>query len=367
LSRKILEPIFAAFIKVSEKFTTHNDLKTNSINLLSKSSLKKNPLKRFGAIHTLPSVTDTSKHHRRQTKASPLKTLLSGMTGKAALLEEKARLEAFLTAFPGDYCGWSPDGSVIYSAGFCALLGLERIGSIHDIQNSLNVSDAAALEGVFNTLKETGRAFTLTVLTNDGTKALKISGTRGNSLDAKDHFITLWAEDVSESHFAQTAQDTQMSTLSAAHNTLDCVLKVIPWPIWKRDNKGALIWCNARYADFVGQDIEGVIREQKELPLASSKKKSEEGQPISGSELAAKARTENAPQISKAHIVYNGKRLLMRLTEMPHHDAQTGFTGSIGMAEDISELEELESAIKRFQATQEELLEQLRTAIGVFD
>ncbi len=55
-------------------------------------------------------------------KPSLFSSLLAPLTGSDQLVLEKERLEAFLNAFPGEYCGFHEDGSVAYSDGFCALL-----------------------------------------------------------------------------------------------------------------------------------------------------------------------------------------------------------------------------------------------------
>ena len=66
------------------------------------------------------------------------------LTGADRLRLEKSRLEAFLDAMPGQYCGFAQDGAVIYSTGFCRLLGLDTVKHLEDIQSKLATSDAAA-------------------------------------------------------------------------------------------------------------------------------------------------------------------------------------------------------------------------------
>ena len=80
-----------------------------------------------------------------KTKRSFLQNLLDKVSGEAKSSQEQARLEAFLAAFPGEYCGFSSQGVVAYSQGFCDTLGLETIKTIGDIQSVLPPGDAAAL------------------------------------------------------------------------------------------------------------------------------------------------------------------------------------------------------------------------------
>ena len=70
-------------------------------------------------------------------KPSLFSSLLSPLTGADRLALEKARLEAFLNAYPGEYCGFHEDGTVAYSDGFRALFGLQKIENVEDIQSAL--------------------------------------------------------------------------------------------------------------------------------------------------------------------------------------------------------------------------------------
>ncbi|MFP4314004.1 MAG: PAS-domain containing protein [Alphaproteobacteria bacterium] len=292
-------------------------------------------------------------------------SFLGIFSGKTRLEAEKARLEAFLSAFPGEYCGWSRDGSVAYSQGFCDILGLEKINSIADIQNKLSIGDAAALEGVFNRLKENGLAFQITVRNMSETKTFRISGSQGSAYDNSDYFHILWIEDITE----QTSETQRLKKEHAKDSEwiarLETSLNSFPWPLWKRDENQALIWCNQAYADLTGEiDPEHTIRAQKEIsPASRKKKKGEDKQLPAGTELAKKALQDNAPQQTKIHVIHEGKRLLMRIFENPV-PAQNM---TVGFAEDITEQENIEDDLKRYQATNEELLEQLRTAIAIFD
>ncbi|MEK7802178.1 MAG: hypothetical protein AAB276_06970, partial [Pseudomonadota bacterium] len=64
-------------------------------------------------------------------------SLFTRLFGNPQLQVEKDRLEAFLAAFPGEYCGFNPDGSLAFSQGFLSLLGISKLSSITDIQHAL--------------------------------------------------------------------------------------------------------------------------------------------------------------------------------------------------------------------------------------
>ncbi|MCD8526210.1 MAG: PAS-domain containing protein [Alphaproteobacteria bacterium] len=81
-----------------------------------------------------------------------------------------------------------------------------------------------------------------------------------------------------------------------------------------------------------------------------------------GPDLAYAALDKKTAQTSEAHVIVNGKRRLMRIHEIPQENNTT-----LGLAEDVTERENWKNDLKRYQATTHELLEQLRTAIGIYN
>jgi hypothetical protein len=90
-----------------------------------------------------------------------MSAFFSRLFGNAEARAEKRRLEAFFSALPLEYCGWNASGALLFRAGFTKLLGIDRLNSIHDIENALKPSDAAALEGCFLALTRTAEPFQL--------------------------------------------------------------------------------------------------------------------------------------------------------------------------------------------------------------
>ena len=125
---------------------------------------------------------------------------------------DKARLEAFLDAVPGEYCGFAPDGTVIYSDGLCRLLGVASVRTLSDLQAALNPADAAILEGLFQTLQEQGHDFTLNMRGSDSAKIYRVAGRRGRDRSELTRFAILWIEDA-------TNVQQAMDRAQAAHDT----------------------------------------------------------------------------------------------------------------------------------------------------
>lgn len=287
-----------------------------------------------------------------------------GLFGRLSLLggrqrDDRARLEAFLAAIPGEYCGFAADGTLAYSEGFCAALGLSAPSGITAIQNALAPSDAAALESLFTRLTAQGTAFTLTAHTADHERTLRLTGRRGHSQTA--HVDIIWLEDIT----AQTREHEQIqSRLAAAHaerDRLQGALDHLPVPLWLRDQRTALHWCNRAYAQILGSTAAAAIAEQRELPFKPAKKGG--GTKLPGQMLAQDSLDHNAAATATAHIVAGGQRRLMAVTEVPLPAA----AGTLGIAQDITREETLEAEQKRNASANKELLEQLGSAIAIFD
>ncbi len=287
---------------------------------------------------------------------------LSALSGKEALRVEKARLEAFLSAVPGEYCGWAMDGSMVYSRGFCAALGLDMIDSMIDIENMLSPEDGAALEGLFNRLKSDALPFTINVQDRSETKTFKLSGTRGVDLSGADNFYILWLEDITELKSANDIFEEEHSCLRNDIENLQETLDALPYPVWIRDENQQITWCNVAYAKAIDTPPSEIIAQQKEIISSSRKRKPSEKGMLFGAGLARAALDKSCIQVVKAHEVLGGKRILLKISEIPLKLKNM----SVGMAEDITQEECILDEVKNNAAANRALLEQLRSAIAIY-
>ena len=301
-------------------------------------------------------------------KPGLLEQLLTKLNiGNAA--SEKTRLEAFLAAFPGEYCGWTSDKTVAYSPGFCELLDIQQIETLTDIQSKLSPSDAAALESLFERLEQNAIAFTTHAKNHDGKKIFKIAGSQGRDTSGKERYNILWLEDVTESQSAREAYEHEAELKAEQLRQIDTAFQALPRPRWMRDKNGDLVWVNEAYSDALGLTINTILNEQKELPVSIKKTKNEKSKKtpkeksLLGRELAAEVLKTGEAQRRDAHISIGGKRLLMSITEIPLPDLDM----TLGVAEDITREEELETELKRYKSSNIELLEQLRAAIAIYN
>ena len=288
-------------------------------------------------------------------KSGLLSSVLGPFTGADVLRTEKARLEAFLDAVPGEYCGFAKDGSVIYSEGFCTVLGLQKIASIHDIQEALDTADAAALEGQFLALQEGEKTFSLNAASCDKIKTFRISGSQGQALDGGDQFDIIWIEDITKERSAFTALKNTCEHAEREVSKFQTALDTPPVPLTLRGESGEILWCNQAHGKLLGLTPAGVIAQQKEISLRAKDK-------TGPKDLAKSALTKGQPEQMEAHVIVEGTRHHVQMMEIP----LPAFRMTLGMTQDITREEELEQELSRYVAANKKLLEQLGTAIGIF-
>jgi signal transduction histidine kinase len=290
-------------------------------------------------------------------KKSVFAAILDPLTGTDLLRREKARLEAFLSAVPGEYCGFAADGSVAYSEGFKNLLRLPQIANIHDIQGALSTSDAAVLEGRFFAMKEPdGKPFQITVTSADGAQIFRLSGSKGAALDGADAFDILWIEDVTD---AQKTLKTLQQNLDAAEResrVRQATLDTLPLPLWQRGADGSLQWCNRAYAGLMNITPAEAVARQQDVPCTPRDKS------IDHLALSRQALETRETRTAGFHVIVNGKRLLLQKKETP----LPGMNATIGLSLDLTDQESAQAELLRSQSANKQLLEQLRTAIAFF-
>ena len=284
--------------------------------------------------------------------------LLIPARGRARrLAQENARLLSFLKAVPVEYCGWGASNALAVSPGFCRMLGIEKVSSIEDVQVAITAGDAAALESLFSRLQQRGDPFEIGVSTVVGGRTLKIFGKRGEGAGDTPPFSVLWVHDITDFARAAITSMEAVTAVERRENELRNILNALPVPLWTRSDRLDLTWCNRAYARLIDDTAAAVVAEQKGLPAASALKGD-----ISQRTLAQQALTKDSPQSSRFHCVFGGSRHLLEVTEVP---LQQG--GAVGVAVDITREEEAELAYKRLVVSHQEAMEQLRTAIAMFD
>ncbi len=292
-------------------------------------------------------------------RQNPLRHFLGSLTGADSLQVEKNRLEAFLAAFPGEYCGFANDGSVIYSQGFLSLLSLSKIESITDIQKALSPSDSPILEGVYNDLKVASRPFSIDVQTENNKHTLRITGKTGQDTQNNAHYNILWLEDITLAHRQIEETKKLNHKFSAEIDQLQTIVSVLPYPVWMRNEAKEIVWCNEAYTNLFDLNRQEIIQQQVEPAFTHQDKKVKK----SLKELAAKTQIDHQPITSKGYIVAKGDRLFVEVVQYKVNDTHS----TLCMINDLTHHQETNARYERDLSAHETLLEQLRSAIAIFN
>jgi signal transduction histidine kinase len=287
-----------------------------------------------------------------------LDALIPARKDRKRLARQNERLEAFLRAIPIEYCGWNQDGVQAMSPGFAALIGVNTIDDIHDLQTGLSPGDAAALEGLYDRLQQYGEHFEIAVHTATGKRALKIFGKRGVLQQGGEVFSVIWAMDITDFATAATRASDAISAVEKREQELRTNANSLPFPIWVRNHRLDITWCNKAYAKICDDTGAAVVADQKELPMTGANKAD-----LTQRVLAQKALAKLTAQSMRGHMIVEGQRRLIEITEIPLPQEKR----VVGVAIDVTKEEELSASYDRLNTSHRESLEQLRTAIAMFD
>ncbi len=267
------------------------------------------------------------------------------------------RLEAFLRALPFEYCGWNASGVQALSPGFCLLFDIDKIKSIEDLQEAISPDDAASLEGLYDRLLEFGQPFDLTITVPMTKKVIRLTGKRGSLAAGEELFNVIWAFDITDYSSKITDALSSLETIELREQEFRLTLNTLPIPVWIRNKDLEISWVNKAYAEVINETPASIIADQTELPLTTDEN---DGRGLKV--LAQRAIAQERKQSQTGYLLIKGKRKKIDVNVLPAPDE-----GTVGCAIDISRVEELETEMQHLQSSNYEVLEQLRTAIAIYD
>lgn len=249
----------------------------------------------------------------------------------------------------GAYIWHRASGQQSASLGLLPLLGLDGDHDIGftDIRRRLDPADSKALNAAIGRLHDTGGRFSLTLESVDG-DVLRATGFRVETFapEGGDADI-LWLQ-------RETEAEAERAALTRDRGRLRGVLDALPLPVWLRNDDLDIADCNRTYVAAVeASSVDAVIGSG--LELAASVVADH------GKGLAHDVRISGAPETASHHIVVNGSRRLLDITEMP-----AGHGMIAGFALDVTDIEDAQAELARHVATHAEVLEKLATAIAIF-
>lgn len=284
-----------------------------------------------------------------------------GRRAEAALRSEAAMLtarmleeRALFAGAPAAVIGWSNDGRV-RSIGMRELFALapgQDIGEIDHLTDAIANADMAKLQTAVEGLRKDGTAFSITIGARDGARWYLASGVgeRNGPMSS-----VVWFRDITESHQDRIASQAETERARKLLESLEVLLDHLPLPVYRRDSKLDMTWCNAAYASILNKDKQTLTAAggaEIEPPLARDR----------GRKLAEAARDSGETRRETVHFVVDGQRRALEIVEAP--GLPDG--GIAGLVRDVTDIEEIDTALRRHVDAHSEVLNNLSTAISIF-
>ncbi len=263
------------------------------------------------------------------------------------------RLGAILDAMPeGSYYWIGNARGGRCSKAFAALLGHATPSALRlgDFAPHLAAVNFAALERAV----ASGGTFTLDLVIGDGQRVLRAVGSAVEDAGAEAGTVALWMSDLSD-HARDLARLVDAGAAARdSHLGVARLMDAIPFPIWRRGADLNISFCNDAYAKWVETEPAKVRAEGIELISGID--------PDQAAALARLAWQSDTPQREARHLVVDGERRLVEITErrIPGTDEIAGF------ARDVTDIEMAENDLARHVLSNDEVLETLRSAIAVY-
>ncbi len=321
------------------------------------------------------------RHWRRAERAA----------GQAQYTSDAVR--AALETAPEGYFAWfhqpggDDDGDILdlpafRDGGSCSrrlavLLDLFRgmEASFGEVCEGFEPDSRNRLQSVIADLRGAGLGFQVDLTHTATGRRIQARGVRAVDDQGRSMADVVWMSDVTEGVAAVDTLTQETAALSRERNLLKAALDGIAEPVWLRDDDLSLIYCNAAYVRAVDAKSAGdVVARGRELAPRVAVREARA--------LAAAARAAAETRRAPFHMVIDGSRRLMEVTESPveasggnsANDGQAAAplfsdgSGRLtsGFAYDITRQEELETRVKREAAAHADVLERLTTAIAIF-
>jgi signal transduction histidine kinase len=263
---------------------------------------------------------------------------------QARLVTALAERDAVLSAGPVALYFFRAGDKESFNPGMLAALGGPE-QEFAAIAARFVPSDATALDRAVTHLRQDGTDFDLRARLAQGGEAFDISGRRLTAASGAVLGAAVWFADA-DGHAAAERD----------HDALRAVIDALPFPIWRRRESDLnLIDCNPAYATAVDAAPDTAVAERRELAGAAAKA------------LAAKAVRSRGPVSETRHVVVNGSRRWLELTEM-RLGAAGSFDGGevLGFARDQTDLEAAQAELNRHIAAHANVLERIAVAIAIY-
>ena len=207
----------------------------------------------------------------------------------------------------------------------------------------LPAAQAQSIDAAVDRLKNHGEGFRMTLRTVGG----RVMEADGRPIMGR---AVLRIRDVSGDRLELMHLQDQHVLVADEALAMRGMLDALPHPLWLRDHDGRLTWVNAAYARAVEapNGLEAVVRGIELLDRAVR-------------DESQKTRARDGEYRGRVPVVVAGERRMFDIMDLVTQQ------GSVGIASDVSDFENLRAELKALSQSHAETLDQLPTAVAIFD
>ncbi|MFM2130460.1 MAG: hypothetical protein RL477_2006 [Pseudomonadota bacterium] len=272
---------------------------------------------------------------------------------------------AALATAPGGYWTWPvADAPAAGDGGegggaLARLLGVDgaTLARFEDVARLLRSAQGEEILSHVARLRESGEGFTLKVETADGRHVFEARGRRASAEPGGKPADTVWLQDIGDAVHESARLMERVSALGLQNTGLRHVLDGLAIPVWVRGPDLAIVYCNRAYSRAVDDPAPAAsVASGKEIAAG----------PVGwGRKLGQEAAASGMAQTNSLHVVVEGRRRLLEITEFP-----IGSEGSswrvAGIAVDRTDADDARAELVRHVAAHAEVLEKLGTGMVIF-
>ena len=275
-------------------------------------------------------------------------------------LDTAKRADAMLRSVPGAYIAWEAGGRFICADKTLGWLGIKNpvktFTELSAVDSGIAPDDFPRLSAAVDRFLKDGMPFQEVVASADGKRIFEISSGEGSPAAKNALTHIAWLRDVTE----ETRNRVRLTTAAEERDNLQAVLDAAPFPVWLRDEELSLHWANRAYIAAVEADsLSDVVMEEREL--------SPRGHIDSPYQIAAEAQSKGKMLHYNRSLVIGGARRLMDIASVPLERAPGHRPKVVGFALDQTELSELRNELSRHRTAHNETLDELTTAVAIFN
>ena len=288
------------------------------------------------------SVLTASLHLVGRRRWTRRESELAGELARTRASLDRANL--FLASEPQILVAWErPDSEPRIEGDFALVADAPQSRRVLAFSTWLEPTLAAAVQGAVDRLLDRGEAFSIATASLTG-RHFEIEGR------AVAGCAVMRIRDVSGDRLQLARLRDSHAEANGALASLRALLDAIPHPTWTRGQDGRIAWSSAAYVRAV---------EARDPADATNR-----GLELFDKELCAEASAERASTGAwrrTARAIVAGERKMFNVVEVATE------TGAAGLANDLSEVEALRAAMERHSDAYSRMLDQLSTAVAIFD